>query len=242
MRIRTIKPEFWANEHIASLDDFTQLLAIGLLNYADDEGYFNANPELIRSAIFPLRDCSRKCTVAITSLEKIGYIKLYTAKDGRKYGHVVKFLSHQVINKPKDSKIRELCESGTSTVAIPDADGTSTGGNGREQGTGNGSGKPLGVGLDKSGTQLKAEALFNKRPTTPWDDKERKAYANNRATIEATNDEEWALLARFHAAPSTDKNPVYRRRDLATLLNNWSAEITRARDWASKQSEFAGAF
>ncbi|HBS0572930.1 TPA: DnaT-like ssDNA-binding domain-containing protein, partial [Klebsiella pneumoniae] len=46
-RIRTIKPEFWTDEDMAEVSEPACLLAIGLLNYADDEGYFNANPKLI---------------------------------------------------------------------------------------------------------------------------------------------------------------------------------------------------
>ncbi len=41
-RIRTIKPEFWSDEKLATVSEATLLVAIGLLNLADDEGYFNA--------------------------------------------------------------------------------------------------------------------------------------------------------------------------------------------------------
>lgn len=109
MRIRTIKPEFWQNEFISQLPDFTQLLAIGLLNLSDDEGYFNANPGLIKSALFPLRDVSVKIHGAITELSGIGFIRLYKGTDGRSYGHVVNFLKHQVVNRPRPSVIKPLC-------------------------------------------------------------------------------------------------------------------------------------
>nr|MBF6067360.1 primosomal protein [Klebsiella pneumoniae] len=36
-RIRTIKPEFWTDEDMAEVSEPACLLAIGLLNYADDE-------------------------------------------------------------------------------------------------------------------------------------------------------------------------------------------------------------
>ncbi len=38
-RIRTIKPTFWTDEDMADISEAACLLAIGLLNYADDEGY-----------------------------------------------------------------------------------------------------------------------------------------------------------------------------------------------------------
>ena len=51
MRIRTIKPEFWSSLDLAPLSEPALLLAAGLLNYADDEGYFVADERLIRAAL-----------------------------------------------------------------------------------------------------------------------------------------------------------------------------------------------
>jgi len=53
MRIRTIKPEFWQSETMASIHKDSRLLAIALLNYADDEGFFFAVPQVIQGALFP---------------------------------------------------------------------------------------------------------------------------------------------------------------------------------------------
>ncbi|STT55946.1 primosomal protein I [Klebsiella pneumoniae] len=52
-RIRTIKPEFWTDEDMAEVSEPACLLAIGLLNYADDEGYFQCKPEAYQSCSFP---------------------------------------------------------------------------------------------------------------------------------------------------------------------------------------------
>jgi len=104
-RIRTIKPEFWLNEDMATVSSDAALLAIGLLNYADDEGYFNANPMLIKAAIFPIRQTKDIAKVLLPELVKIGYVVAFTDSYGRIYGCVTNFTNHQVINKPKDSKI-----------------------------------------------------------------------------------------------------------------------------------------
>lgn len=119
MRIRTLKPEFWKNEHLARLPDSTRLLAIGLLNYADDEGYFNANPSLIKADIFPFLESSKTIPIGITELSNIGYLKLYNATDGRTYGHIVKFTEHQWLTKPKPSKIKPLCIISDNSETIP---------------------------------------------------------------------------------------------------------------------------
>jgi hypothetical protein len=84
------------------------LLAIGLLNHADDEGYFKANPRLVQAAVFPLRDPSTPVDVALSELEACGYIELFSGADGRQYGRVVNFEKHQAISKPQPSAIKEL--------------------------------------------------------------------------------------------------------------------------------------
>ena len=108
MRIRTIKPEFWANEKMAKVDDFTRLLAIGLLNYADDHGYFWANPMLIRGALFPFDEDSTKIRRSLAQLSADGYIRLGKTADGRVGGQVTKFASHQRVDRPQESRIKDL--------------------------------------------------------------------------------------------------------------------------------------
>lgn len=110
MRIRTIKPEFWSNEKLASLPDFARLVAIGLLNYADDEGYFWANPLLLRGALFPFDEDSSKLRRSIAQLVEKGYIKVGKTADGRECGHVVNFCKHQRIDRPKPSEIKQVAQ------------------------------------------------------------------------------------------------------------------------------------
>lgn len=110
MRIRTLKPEFWVNEEMACLHDKARLLAIGLLNYADDEGFFSANPKLIRSVVFPFDADCKSAEKGLDSLESIGYIKRFQGKDEKVIGWVVKFTTHQVINRPTPSKLKPLID------------------------------------------------------------------------------------------------------------------------------------
>ncbi|HUX59852.1 MAG TPA: hypothetical protein VMV32_00960 [Ignavibacteriaceae bacterium] len=135
-RIRTIKPEFWQNEELAMCSPYARLAAIGLLNIADDEGYFNANPSLIKSAIFPFTESYLSPTVGLPEdshtiktvlieLSKIGYIDMLKGVDGRTYAKVKNFLLHQKINNPSRSKIKEkidLTEDYCSpTVGLPES-------------------------------------------------------------------------------------------------------------------------
>ena len=131
-RIRTIKPEFWQDEDIASLPDKTQLLALGLLNHADDEGYFKAHEALIRAAVFPFSEDSLNIHGMLTELSNIGYLALFEGSDGKKYGLISNFSKHQKINRPSASKIKDLC---TFTEDSVNPHGVLTAG--KEQGTGN---------------------------------------------------------------------------------------------------------
>src|SRR6185312_14740775 len=94
-RIRTIKPEFWRHEALSALPESTHMLAAALLNYADDEGFFNANPRLIAGEIYTLRAPLVPVEQSLAELAGIGFIRLGSAADGRRYGHIVTFEKHQ---------------------------------------------------------------------------------------------------------------------------------------------------
>lgn len=107
-RIRTIKPKFWSNEELSALPEATHLLAAALLNYADDEGYFNANPKLVQAECSPLREPSVSTHDSLITLARIGYIKLGTGADSKRYGVLPTFSEHQRINRKTDSKIKTI--------------------------------------------------------------------------------------------------------------------------------------
>jgi len=137
MRIRTIKPEFWSHPVMSKQSDSTKLLAIGLLNVADDDGYFYAEPRMIRNTIRPLDDDSRITTVSLRELSEIGYIEIRIHESHGEIGFIPNFLIHQVINKAKPSKIKGFFESCTNTVSIPYQDRLEGKGTGNK-GTGKG--------------------------------------------------------------------------------------------------------
>ena len=106
MRIRTIKPEFWMHEGICLCSDFTRLLAIALLNWSDDEGYFMANPILIRGQVFPFLDDSKIIPRSLQDLSRVGWITLGKDNQGRDVGMIKNFAKHQRVDKPKPSCIK----------------------------------------------------------------------------------------------------------------------------------------
>ena len=139
MRIRTVKPEFWQDEDLAEISETARLVAIGLLNMADDEGFFNANEKLVSSLLFPLTEPSVSIHECFNQLVQSGYLKLYPCKKGKKvYGEVVNFLKHQKVNRPSSSKIKGLIQFNDSSlndhgyITVGKEQGTGN----REQGTG----------------------------------------------------------------------------------------------------------
>lgn len=104
-RIRTIKPDFHTSEALSALPAEAHLLASGLLCYADDEGYFDANPKLVAAAVFPLRDLEKPIETLMEMLVGIEYIKITSVK-GKSVGHVVTFTTHQRVNRPTPSRLK----------------------------------------------------------------------------------------------------------------------------------------
>jgi len=80
----------------------------------------------------------------------------------------------------------------------------------------------------KGPLQLRAEKIFRRRLDTVPSIREKQAFKNNADAIKATPEEDWKCLEAFYSAP---QQQTYARKDLPTLLNNWSGEIDRARAW-----------
>lgn len=94
------------HEGLCSLPEFTRLLALALLNWADDEGYFMANPAILRGSLFPFLDDSKKIPRSLRELSSVGWIDLGKDAQGRDVGRVCNFSKHQRVDKPKPSEIK----------------------------------------------------------------------------------------------------------------------------------------
>jgi hypothetical protein len=108
MRIRSIKPEFWSHRMHEVISETASLLALGLLNYADDAGRFLAIPRTIECTLFPVRAPKKAVGACLEELEAVGFIQRYSATmDGREVtlGVIASFRRHQVINRPFPSRL-----------------------------------------------------------------------------------------------------------------------------------------
>ena len=91
----------------------------------------------------------------------------------------------------------------------------------------------------------RARALFKMRESTPMDKSLTAAWKSAKPVVLETLEEEWKLLEARYS--STDEEiSRYRRRDLPTLLNNWSGEIAKSNSSSTARkslpSEFDHAF
>lgn len=78
----------------------------------------------------------------------------------------------------------------------------------------------------------KIGSWFGRRPTTQWSTKEMKALL---AILKHTTPEDIALMESYYTAQIHAAKDI-RRRDVQTLLNNWTGEMDRARAFAGKRA------
>jgi hypothetical protein len=91
-RIRTIKPEFFLDDELASHGFGVRLLFIGLWTLADCAGRQEDRPIRIKAQLFPYEEMD--VDAGLRALARTGQIKRYTV-GGRGYLEVSNFLKHQ---------------------------------------------------------------------------------------------------------------------------------------------------
>lgn len=110
MRIRTIKPEFWESETIASLTVHARLLFVACLNAADDEGRLRWNAAYLKSVAF-IYDEEFTESFIESLMEQITEASLIRSYQGGNrvatYAVIDSFSEHQRINRPSPSKLPE---------------------------------------------------------------------------------------------------------------------------------------
>ncbi len=85
--------------------------------------------------------------------------------------------------------------------------------------------------LPTTETAKRISDIFHRRHTTPWTDKEVRAYR----ALGSIDGEELAAVEAYYAGnwpPEREKNNL--RHDLGTFLNNFRGEVDRARTWLKR--------
>lgn len=146
MRIRTIKPEFWASESVGRLSREARLLFIGFWSLADDSGRGRGALPTISGSLFPYdTDAQKLLPKWVEELEKEKMIRRYKAEDGNTYFDIPNWLKHQKIEKPSAPKFPAFTEqSGNSRGIVGEGSPQDQGsGKGEEQGTGTKEGEAI---------------------------------------------------------------------------------------------------
>lgn len=213
--------------------DAAKLLAIGLLNYADDDGYFHADPKLVRNAIRPFDDDSGIVTVAIRDLSEIGFLEVRQHPTHGPIGFIPGFSEHQVINKRKPSKIKVLFDSGSNTGTIRDEGGPEWI---RDQGSRNGSRNEGNENGKARKRPVPAASSIN-----PDDDEQEE---------DEPSPEGLAFADWFRSTLDPGAKPASKWReqwakafdDMIRLDNRTPEEIRRVSQWARSDSFWSGNF
>src|SRR3990167_5060158 len=120
-RKRMIDPSIWADERFGRLSAEGQVMFMGMISNADDEGRLSGNAAYLGATIFPFRGLTQKESSRIRDevLKVMRSVKLYEV-DGCEYLELSKFSQYQVINKPSRSKYPPLSDKyGSATVVLP---------------------------------------------------------------------------------------------------------------------------
>lgn len=121
MRIRSIKPEFWADAMSGEWDARLALFYVGTWQVADDAGRLRLDPRLIRAELDPF-DAKFGGTDGVAGLVeqlvRLGRILPYEV-EGQRYGLVARFAVHQRIDKPTKSRLPEPPEGLRECSANP---------------------------------------------------------------------------------------------------------------------------
>ncbi|ASU81536.1 hypothetical protein CDO52_00895 [Nocardiopsis gilva YIM 90087] len=99
-RIRSIKPEYWEDEELATqLSRDVRLFYIALWNQCDEQGRMRGNPGFIKGRTFPYDDDVTPTVIDtwLAELERVGNVVRYQV-DGSSYLHLPKLAKHQKLD------------------------------------------------------------------------------------------------------------------------------------------------
>ena len=114
-RIRTIKPEFPQSESVGRLSRDARLLFIQLWTLVDDSSRARASSRLLASLLYPYdEDSGTLMDGWLSELEDGGFIRRYRVDDND-YLDIPKWLKHQKIDRPSESRLPAFDEPSSDT-------------------------------------------------------------------------------------------------------------------------------
>lgn len=104
-RIRSIKPEIFQSPQVMNVSIPAQLLFVGLITQADDEGRGVADPRKLKSAVFPGSDevSSESILGFLDELKRERLCTLYASQEHGALYSLPSWNQHQKVEKPRKS-------------------------------------------------------------------------------------------------------------------------------------------
>jgi hypothetical protein len=101
-RMRSVKPEFWADPSLARMSRDSRLLYIALWNFADEHGRMFGDPRFVKGHAFPYDDdlSVTRITVLLAELTSAGKVQPYKVA-GEAYLFLPKLAKHQRLEAEK---------------------------------------------------------------------------------------------------------------------------------------------
>lgn len=136
-RIRTLKPELPQSESLGRVSRDARLLFLLLFTVVDDSGRTRGSSRMLASVLFPYDDDAPALIDEwLDELDREGCTRRYVI-EGQTYLDIPKWLNHQRIDKPTDSKLPKFDESSRIVASTPggivkDSKGSVMEGNGKE--------------------------------------------------------------------------------------------------------------
>lgn len=121
LRIRSVKPEFFADERVNSLPVPARYLTLGLITRADDRGRQRRQDAAIAAHVFPEGDVPVKQVTKLLELVVGAEIALGYVANGHGYLWLPNFWKHQRINRPSESDLPPHPDDPFGSMNIGDA-------------------------------------------------------------------------------------------------------------------------
>lgn len=237
MRIRTVKPEFWCHPIMARLPERVQLLAIALLNHADDHGYFHADHAIVRGSCAPFRENLATIRDDLAKLSEVGWIEVCSHPSQGDIGVIVNWSRHQKVDHPKASKIaayfiRENLATRRDNLALDQGSGIREG-----KGTGSAPELPPGEHLFDQASMDQAKAIMagdaKTKPALPVAARDFSAFRTLHSKLFIGREErrdwealhklyEWDAMHDMHESMTDD--PIYLSNATRWLAKNYKLD------------------
>jgi len=217
MSKRFTETEKWSDPWFRKLDYRVKLGYLYLLDRVDNSGVIDMDTELANFQIGVEIDWLMVATQLGDRVEMLPSGKW----------HLTRFVSFQFgqLNdecKPHAQVIRLMASHGIKRVSKGYPKGTHT-----PKDKDKDKERDTEKETDKTPNQIRVEKLYRRRESTPWSEGELRAWKGAEPVIADTSPENWGVVEWWFGLPP-EKAP-YRKTDMAALLNNWHAEIEKAR-------------